>query len=301
MAGQMNYQRTRLKQTIVIQNLITMYYFEFGKNYVFPGEQHDFWEIIYVDKGEVEFLAETTRHLLKQGTIIFHKPNEFHSFYAYRGKAPNLIVITFDCKSAAMRHFENQVIALADEERNLLAQIVKEGMASFQFPFRYPLEQSRRSDAPIGSEQLIKLYLEMFLIQLLRRDSFTETTEPLSSAPREKDNAELIRNVIRYMEERLDTNVSLAEIGDALHISKTRLKDLFKKSMGHTVMEYFARMKIKRSKELIREESYNMTEIASMLGFSSVHYFSKAFKKASGMSPSEYARSVKGRIKAGAD
>jgi len=66
-------------------------------------------------------------------------------------------------------------------------------------------------------------------------------------------------------------------------------------------MEYFAGMKIKQAKQLIRDETYNMTEISGMLGFSSVHYFSKAFKKTTGMSPTEYARSVKGRLKSGAE
>lgn len=301
MSNENHYQRTRLKRPIVIHNLISLYYYEFGKHYIFRGEKHDFWEVLYVDKGEIEVMADTTRHLLKQGMIIFHKPNEFHSFYAYKGKAPNVIVFTFDCKSQAMRHFENQVIVLNDEERNLLAQIVKEGMASFHFPFRYPLSKSRRDDAPFGSEQLIKLHIEMLLIRLMRRDFHTETSEPLSSTARENDNAEVIKRVIAYMEERLDANVSLAEIGDALHISKTRLKDLFKKSTGSTVMEYFAGMKIKQAKQLIRDETYNMTEISGMLGFSSVHYFSKAFKKTTGMSPTEYARSVKGRLKSGAE
>jgi len=301
MSNENHYQRTRLKRPIVIHNLISLYYYEFGKHYIFRGEKHDFWEVLYVDKGEIEVMADTTRHLLKQGMIIFHKPNEFHSFYAYKGKAPNVIVFTFDCKSPAMRHFENQVIVLNDEERNLLAQIVKEGMASFHFPFRYPLSESRRDDAPFGSEQLIKLHIEMLLIRLMRRDFHTETSEPLSSTARENDNAEVIKRVIAYMEERLDANVSLAEIGDALHISKTRLKDLFKKSTGSTIMEYFAGMKIKQAKQLIRDETYNMTEISGMLGFSSVHYFSKAFKKTTGMSPTEYARSVKGRLKSGAE
>lgn len=290
------HKRTRLKQTIAIDSLITLFYFEFGKNYVFAGERHNFWEILYVDKGEVEVLADTTRHLLKQGTIIFHKPNEFHSFYAFKGKAPNLVVLTFDCQSEAMKHFENKVISLGDEERNLLAQIVKEGTEAFQFPFAYPLLNNRRTDGLIGSEQLIKLYLEMLLIRLLRKDSIEETPSSLSSAAREKDNDLLTKSVIQYMEEHLDRNLTLAEISESLHIAKTRLKDMFKKNTGYSIMEYFGRIKIEKAKLLIREESCNITEIAGMLGFSSVHYFSKAYKKATGMSPTEYARSVKARM-----
>ncbi|MCS7460612.1 AraC family transcriptional regulator [Paenibacillus doosanensis] len=291
-----DYKRTNLNQTIAIESLITMYYFEFGKNYVFSGERHDFWEIVYVDKGEVEVLADSRRHILGQGTIIFHKPNEFHSFYAHKDTAPNLIVVTFDCRSEAMKYFEDRVISLGDTERNLLAQIVKEGAEAFYFPFRYPLFSIRRDDALIGSEQLIKLYLETLLIRLLRRNRPESAKPVLSSASREKDNQNLTVRIIQFLEEHADGNPTLEEISASLHIAKTRLKDIFKKETGYSIKEYFAKLKIEKAKQLIRGESSSMTEIARQLGFSSVHYFSKAYKKATGMSPTEYSRTVRARM-----
>ncbi|WP_231884819.1 helix-turn-helix domain-containing protein [Paenibacillus elgii] len=289
----MSYQRTRLKQTIVIDNIITMYYFEFAKNYVFPGEQHDFWELVYVDKGEVEVTAGTTQHRLRQGMVVFHEPDEFHSFYACEGTAPNIIVLTFDCRSEAMKRFARQIVHLEDTERNLLAEIVKEGKHAFEFPFRYPLK--RRQDVPAGSEQLIQLYLQTFLIRLLRRLGHAETSKPLSFTAREKDNEALARRVIGYLEDHVEGNVSLGEISEALHVAKTRLKEQFKRQTGLSIMSYYNQLKIGRAKSLIREKTYNFSEIAAMLGFSGPHYFSKAFKKSAGMSPSEYARSVQAR------
>lgn len=290
----MELQRTRLRRTIAIDNIITMYYFEFTKDYVFRGEKHDFWEFLYVDKGEVEVMADTTVHRLKQGSIIFHKPNEFHSFFSYHGTAPNLIVMTFDCHSRAMKHLERQVIPLQDEERNLLAQIIKEGMNVFPFPFRYPLV--RKEQVPVGSEQMIRILLETFLIRLVRNIvQPVEAAVPLSSLAKEKNEDDVARAIIRLLEERLDANPSLEEIGEAMHLSKTRLKQIFKRKTGQGIMEYFAGMKIDRAKTFIREGTLNFTEIAGRLGFSSVHYFSKAFKRATGMNPTEYAKSVKAR------
>ncbi|MBP1989106.1 AraC family transcriptional regulator [Paenibacillus eucommiae] len=289
----MELQRTLLKQTIVINRIITIFYFEFANNYVFPGERHDFWEFLYVDKGEVEVTTDTERHLLKQGTIIFHKPNEFHSFYAYGGSAPNIIVMTFDCLSIAMKHFENQIISLQDGERNLLAEMIKEGMDAFSFPFQHPL--NRKESAPVGCEQMIKIYLEMFLIRLLRKDHSVKQEEALSYPAREKSDDQTIRDIMHYMEDHLNMKVSLAEMSESLHLAKTKLKELFKKKTGTTIMAYFSNLKINRAKVLIREDSKNFTEISGMLGFSSVHHFSKAFKKTTGTSPSEYAKSVKAR------
>lgn len=288
------YQRTHLKMSLVIHKVITMHYFEFGKDYSFNGEKHDFWEFLYVDRGEVEVHADENIYLLKQGSIIFHKPNEFHSFYATKGKAPNLIVMTFDCHSKSMQFFEQKVFYLEDEERNLLAQIVREGQQAFQFPFGHPLV--RRLDAPVGSEQMMQSYLEILLLRLLRKTAPTEADTSLSTVAKEKSVHDLTSKVISYMAEHIDTHLTLNEISQVFCVGKTQLKDLFKKHTSYTLMEYFAKLKIDQAKIMIREETYNFTEISRQLGFSSVHYFSKAFKKATLMSPSEYARTVKSRM-----
>lgn len=285
--------RTVLNQTIDIKHIFTIHYFEKSKNFVFSGEYHDFWEFLYVDKGEIEVMADTNIHRLKQGTIIFHKPNEFHSFYAYHGTAPNLIIMTFACRSKAMKYFENKVLSLQDEERNLLAQIIKEGTHAFTFPFEYPLE--RKSTQLIGSEQLVKNYLETFLIRLLRKGASSDHSTPLSTPAKEKTENDITNAMITFLKERIHTKVSIEEISEATHIAKTRLKDLFKKKTGSSIMEYFVQMKIENAKLAIREGEYNFTEISQMLGFSNVHYFSKTFKRITNMSPSEYAKSAQAR------
>ena len=97
------YVKIPIEEMFVIGKIVTMYYFEFASNYVFKGEKHDFWEFLYVDKGEVEIMADTQGYKLEQGDIVFHKPNEFHSVWANGKIAPNIIVISFECKSSAMK------------------------------------------------------------------------------------------------------------------------------------------------------------------------------------------------------
>lgn len=288
------YQRTHLNTTIDIRRLITMYYFEFGKNYSFPGEKHHFWELVYMDRGEIEVVADKDTRILTQGEAIFHQPDEFHSFRALHEIAPNVIVITFDCDSIAMDHFKEKVIRFDQEERNRLAEIMNEGINAFVTPFRYPLV--RRANAPIGSEQLIRCYLEALLIRLLRKihdDSVVSSPYVLSA--HDYDD-ELVKQALEFMKDHITEGISLSEISASLHVSKTKLKDLIKRSTGLTVMELFNRMKIERAKILMREQPYNFTEISQLLGFSSIHYFSKTFRKATGMSPTEYSRSIKSKM-----
>jgi YesN/AraC family two-component response regulator len=61
-------------------------------------------------------------------------------------------------------------------------------------------------------------------------------------------------------------------------------------------MAYFKQLKIKEAKSLIRENNFNFTEISFMLGYNSIHYFSRIFKSETGMTLSEYAKSVKSLI-----
>lgn len=76
----MGYVSTRMKKEINIESIVTIHYFEYMKNFVFQGESHDFWELLYVDKGEVSVRAENEWLTLHAGDIIFHRPNEFHAF-----------------------------------------------------------------------------------------------------------------------------------------------------------------------------------------------------------------------------
>ena len=58
-------------------------------------------------------------------------------------------------------------------------------------------------------------------------------------------------------------------------------------------MDFFSRLKIAYARQLIRENQMNFTQISEFLGYSSIHYFSRQFKKISGMTPTEYITSIK--------
>jgi len=282
-----------LTNVIAIDHLITMYYFEFAKDYVFEGERHDFWEMVYTDKGEITVTTDETTTVLSSGHLIFHKPNEFHSFCASRGTAPDVIVLTFDCRSPAMLAFENRVFRLNDDERNLLAGVLREGRSCFQFPFEMPLR--RREDAPADGEQMLRVHLELLLLQLLRRVGDAVDAGKLLTPAQARDGQELVERTIAYMERNLERSLTLDEIGSAVRMTKSRLKEQFKRGTGHSVMNYFVRLRIDRAKSLIRESGANFSEIADRLGFSSVHVFTRSFKKTTGMTPTEYAKSVRAR------
>ena len=106
------YKSTDLEITFDISEIYTIHYFEYFPDFDFAGETHDFWEFIYVDKGEVDIIADHMPIVLHKSEIAFHKPNEFHAVKANGKIAPNLVVISFTCNSPAMSFFRNKVLSL---------------------------------------------------------------------------------------------------------------------------------------------------------------------------------------------
>lgn len=293
----MDYIKIPIKDDIVIKNLVTVHYFEYAKDYIFHGESHDFWEIVYVDKGEIEVMADKTGYKLKYGEMIFHKPNEFHNLWANGQTAPNLVIVTFVCNSPAMKFFEGKIIQGEDYENNLFATIIAEARNAYssQLNDTY-LKKLEKWKAPVfGSEQLIRISLESLLINLYRKGRSINKTKNISTITKQRFDNEKVEKVITYLKDNIYNNITFDDVCRHFNYSKTNLKILFKSVKGTGVMEFYRNLKIEEIKRLIREDSCNFTDIAARLSFSSVHYFSRYFKKAIDMTPTEYARSIKSK------
>lgn len=291
----MEYKALYLNELIKVESIYSVHYFEYMSNFSFGGESHDFWEILCVDKGEVHVIADDRKLSLKKGEIIFHKPNEFHNLNANGITAPNLVVVSFACHSSAMSFFEDKVLTIGETERHLLASIIKEAKLSFSTPLDDPklMEIQRSASSIFGGEQLIKLYLEEMLIKLYRRYQISDTVAPVSKTIKIKSDSELYDKIVQYMETHIYAQLTIDQICKDNLISRSQLLKLFREKENCGIMDYFAKMKVKAAKQLIRDNHLNFTQISETLGYSSIHYFSRHFKKITGMTPSEYASSIK--------
>ena len=164
------YIKTQLKTVVNVSKIVTLHYYEFDKNFSFDGEKHDFWEMVYVDKGKVAIKREKKEEIFAQGEIIFHKPNEFHSIKAL-DSAPNFFVVSFVCHSPAMQYFENFSAALNKKLQPILSSIIRESELTYAIPKNDPSlkKLEKKENGIIGGEQMIKTYLEQLLIYLIQK------------------------------------------------------------------------------------------------------------------------------------
>ncbi len=287
------YFKHKLENLINVSKIVTIHYFEFDKNFKTEGESHDFWEFVYVDKDSIICYADDKKIILEKGEVLFHKPNEFHTLAANGKKPPNVFIVSFVCKSEAMKFFENKKISVSSNYVGLIYNIYNEGGRTFNIAFSDPkLKKMQFLKSPtLGGEQLIKNYLEIFLINLLR--SQTETDGENSIFIREKEyTKKQITDVISLLNDSVYSTLSIDEVLEKTNYGRAYLMRIFKKETGFSIMEYFIRLKIEKAKDLLRNQELTIREISAKLQFSEPTYFTKTFKRIAGVTPSAYRNRI---------
>lgn len=290
----MEFKLKRFEKKIDVTRIANIHYFEFTRQYQTFKDNHAFRELVYVDTGSINVEAENYSGTLTENMLIIHKTGEIHSLTCPEDSAPNVIIIGFECMAEELDGFSKAPVVLEDEQQKILTEIIKEGRTVFKAPYDIPnlKDMKKRKDYPFGADQMIKLKLEMLLIELVR-SKMTEKTGVDSETFDPKTH-----EIYNYVNKNFRENITLGELCFIFGTNKTTLCSSFKKAYGDTVIGYINSLKIKEAKKLLREGNYNLTEISNMLGFSSLHYFSRMFKKQQGISPSEYVRTIKSRLEA---
>ncbi len=293
--GRDNFIKHSFDAVIEVEKIITIFYMEMSKDFVYEGERHNFWEMVYIDKGEMLCTAEKSQFVLKSGELTFHRPNEFHNLSGNRSVAPNVSILTFDCHSPMMQHFAGKIFRLNAEERALLSMLFEEGLSCFRLadphnPLLQRLEQVE--DAPFGSQQMTKNLLEIFLVKLHRHKDALPKQSRLNVRVNGIDVPVDVKEILDVLEEHLYDRLTVGEIARLLGKSESTVKERFALYRSGGIIHHYNSLKIKEAKRLIREGKYNLAQIADLLRFDTPQYFSKCFKDYTRMTPSEYKRSI---------
>ena len=290
----MNYTRTELENALCVDGIYTVHYFEYVKDFAYSGEFHDFWELVYADRKSLVLTAGAKEVRLEAGQMYIHKPNEFHNIRPDDKSTANSVVISFDSGCAELSRVAGTVITCSQEEKRLIGGIIREAENAFSTPLGNPytvvMEKARASD--FGAQQMIRLYLEQLLIQLIRKG---ENGAP----PRRSENSRLLIDICDWLEKNTDKQLHFNDILRKFSTSASVVKKVFHDQMDCGAMEYFTRLKVDAAKQMIRENDLNFTEIADRLGFNTSQYFTTVFRRVTGMTPTEYAFSVKANFDEG--
>ena len=220
-------------------------------------------------------------HELHTGDTIIYAPGAPH--FSKKSPGADVFIVSFELESKSEIPFYNKVISLDFKESEALREIIDDAVPCFT---RRPKGtgfhgMTLNEGTSAYTLEKIKRKLEFFLLNI----------EEKLENPKRKNYSEDIERVKKFCLENLDKSLTLSEIALGTGMSVSKLKIIFRENFGGAI-NFFNELKIDAAKKKILERKLNFTEIADALGFSSLHYFSRLFKKKTGFSPSEYSKKV---------
>lgn len=266
---QVNDRDFAVRPKVRVECLYTLFYQEKEAGFMFPGESHPMAELLYVDQGSLHSVADGQDLLLQQGDLVLYGPDQWHMQYAESDQAPRMVTIGFWARGIRWDALCNRRFQPDKEITTLVRQILQ--------------EQQQGNDDSIFS------LLTLLLLHLQKCEGKEKTDiQPLVSG----ENT-IIRNAQQFVQEHVTEKLTIPVVAESIGVSASYLTALFHKHLQLSPGEYVRRIKLQQSKQLIREGQMNFTQIAESLQYSTVHHFSRQFKQMFGMTPTEYAKSVR--------
>jgi len=256
-----------------VTGVYTLFYHEKERGFFFAGESHPVLELTYVDQGSIHSVADGQDLVLEQGDMAFYGANQWHMQYADIDVAPRYVTLSFEIENGNLDALLNRRIRPTQAAVTLMQQILR--------------EQDRMDPYALD---MIAAQLTQLLLLLLRHQAPTAKVKASNSMNSEN---EIIRRAQQYISEHIREKLSVPLVARMVDVSASYMTALFHKNLQISPGEYIRRIKIQESKQMIREGNLNFTEIAEVLHYSTVHHFSRQFKDKFGITPSEYAKSVR--------
>lgn len=268
-----------IKRYITINEIYTFFKMDCDRTFNFTGESHNFWELMYILDGSLCVSADEKIYNLHKGQIIFHKPLELHKFYVTGQKGACILVISYRGEGEALDFFRDKVFDTDSHQEEIIKSLVSYAEQNADNNIRIYDKYLPAFDKINIYSQNVGLYIELLLLSLAGSNSILPVTQTPDSA--------VFAKAVRYMNDRIYENPSVEEICQYVNVSTSGLKRIFSRYAGLGIHKYFLKLKLKTAMELL-SKGHSTTYVAEKLNFSSQGYFSKVFKRETGMLPSSF-------------
>ena len=266
-----------MERPICITRIHSAFIEEKQTDFYFAGESHDFWEMVFVEKGTVGITAGSRVFTCLPGTLIFHKPNEFHRIWNAGKDRIHYTIISFTVQGEYVKKLYNKVSVLTGEGEQLMKQL-KTQIARQRGANRFLPDVFQVPGVPFARF--------CSTLELLLYACAETADQPRVQAT---GNAAVFTAAVKLMGEKIHTPMKARELAETLHISLSQLKRIFQQYASTGVHEYFLAMKMIQARKLLRQ-GQSVSAVAEAVGFDCPNYFSAAFKREVGVTPGQYRR-----------
>ena len=237
---------------------------------------HNHTELFYIVGGKGQFLIEDRIFPVNVNNLVIINPNVPHTEDSLNAQPLEYIVLGIDGveltisdqsdgKFCILDHFES--VEISSCLRNILREMELKNT---------------------GYEDICQAYMEILIIRLMRSTSLAVQTEPQVLSGNRQCAA-----VKRYIDLHFKEPLTLDLLAEEAHMNKFYLSHAFKGEYGVSPINYMISRRIEESKYLLSETDLSMSQIAQLLGFSSLSYFSQVFRRTQGASPMEFRHHTK--------
>lgn len=254
----------------------------------FPWHWHPEIELTWIMCGQIEYLVNDRKYLLREGEGLFCNSNSLHSGHMVESRDCNYLSVTFHPRF--IYGYENSLLQTkyvdfitanegwhslrlqkdVDWQQEIIRQI-QDIYQNFQAP-------------PVDYE----LQVHLLLTDIWQKLYLYYCSLPVSEQQPQKHLTRL-KEILSFIQEHYSQELTLDEIAEHVNICKSECCRFFKKYMKMTIFDYILFLRIQNSLPLLKEGE-SVTKIASMTGFSTSAYYGQIFKRYMGCSPSRYRK-----------
>lgn len=253
--------------------------------YGFKEHWHEYLQIFYIVNGEGFIRCNSETFTVHIGDVVIVNSREMHyiesthddfRFYLFRIDLPFLFSNQVDL-------CQTKYLAPLSENLILFKNLIR-GNEEIVNCIKIIIQEYFNKD--IGYELAVKANIYNLVVILLRNCIDKYVTPRYMN--HKINTGKRFNDVFVYIEDNYNKDISTSELSDIAHISTYYFCRIFKQTTGKTPTEYINEVRLRKSIELMKKETMNITEIAIESGFNDANYFSRLFKKKYGVSPSKY-------------
>lgn len=255
-----------------VDEIYAYYYSTKGNNYLFDGEKHPYYELTYVDNGELECKVDDQEFHLPTKSLMFYCPNQFHTQSTQPDKTCAYLTIMFSMNDLDPKLIGNRVIPCTQDIYSILSVFMHRSNENWKY----------KNDMLIG-------LMKCLVVNAINSD---EQTEIAHNPMQQHYENELLNEIINYINSNYQQLLTINDICQKFAISRSSLQMIFKKHVNLPPKHFINNAKLEYGKIMLKNSAYTVSQISDTLGYSSIHYFSRKFKQVYGITPTEYAKSI---------
>lgn len=249
-----------------------------------PVHWHDHMEWIMIKKGKARVQVDDVFVDLKSGEFAMVNSKQLHSVKILE-EGTKIIAIVFNeaiVRNNSLDNTEQLYFSPYLNNEVKLPNFMKMNKYSKEMNASISRIVNEYTHKEKGFELIIKS--EIFKIFGIAFRSFNQFDNQINLSIRRNYN---LSQLLDYLRIHYDHDISLKEAAEMVNLTPNHLCKVFKKVTGKTLIEYTHHLRVNEAERLLIEKDYPISEIAEIVGFGSITYFGRVFKKIKNMSPSD--------------